>query len=119
MHVHKPLKRVLRAAMHPDPSKRPRSAAKLRDNLQRSRPIISFNETGRGAWLGDGKRGLWRLELEATSDGKLTLLTMRDKGNGFRTVKAASVTKPGAAKEVRRRASDVINELASTGKPPG
>lgn len=114
-HVHKPLKRALRAATNPAQSKRPQTAAKLRDLLQRCRPLVSFCETSPGCWEGNGRGERWVLELETSSDGTATLSTRRDKGRGYRSVTAASVTTPTSLDDVRRKAASVMNALACTG----
>ena len=116
-HIHKPLKRALRQATHPDPGKRPPTAAKFRDLLQRCRPLVSFHETAPGRWDGVGESEKWRVEIDNLTDGTATFVTSRDKGSGYRSVKSASLMSPSSPQEVRTSASAVMNHLACTGSP--
>lgn len=84
-HAHKRLRTALRAAMHPDPSKRPKSAADMRSGVERARPIVSWVVAGPGSWEGIGAGGSWEVAVHSSND-RYAVLTTRDTGSGARRV---------------------------------
>ena len=86
LHVHARARRVLRAAMQPDPGRRPASAARLREALTSARPVVSLREVGPGSWAGTGNRGTHEVTCEKVTDGWVVRAT-RDAGKGTRRLR--------------------------------
>ncbi len=86
LHVHAAARRVLRTAMHPDPTRRPPNAARLREGLVSARPVVSFREIGPGSWAGRDDRAVYEVTCEKAADGWVVAAT-RDAGKGARRLR--------------------------------
>lgn len=85
-HVHKRLRTVLRAALDPDPSRRPRSAADLRSALEGAQPSVSWRPVRPLVWEGHGSNGArWVVAVRAVSRG-FAVETTRNLGRGARRI---------------------------------
>ncbi len=116
LHIHTRLRRVLRAAMHADPSKRPSSAAALRDQLQQCRPVVSLSNPILGSWIGAGDRARWCVEAGPRGDGTTDVTTTRDAGKGFRRVGAGCIQRATSG-DTSTFLAQVLENLATGGRP--
>lgn len=110
-HVHKRLRTCLRAALHPDPAKRPSSAAEFRNSLEQSIPAVSWLQVGPDTWLGTATRAEWRVSIKQRPSA-FEVTTTRDLGSGHRRSSALCAEAPtltGARQEAKR----VLEALAS------
>lgn len=114
-HVHKRLRMALRAAMDPDPSKRPQSAAILRSSLERARPVVSLVSDGNLVWTGRASGVEWAVAVDERSGGHY-VETRRDLGSGPRKV-AAGCVGPMTAAEATKAAGRVLQSIAAAGVP--
>lgn len=112
-HVHTPLRKALRAAMHPDSTKRPASATKVRALLEIATPHVSWRAAGSNQWIGSDEAARLELAVVARRIGFGVELT-RDLGSGARRVKAGcsvADTEAGAVMSAQR----VLDALACGG----
>ena len=119
LHVHKKLQRVLRAAMHPDPTKRPQTAAMMRDRIEAARPQVSLHQVGALRWKGSADGQQWQVDI--TGSGSVwEVQTLRDLGKGLRRVPGARTVVPSLG-DATGIAKEVLEALAATGTflPPG
>ena len=113
-HVHKRLRTTLRAAMEPDPARRPSSAADLRSALERARPHVSWRPVGDSAWVGCTSHGVrWKVAV-SDNGGRHLLETSRDLGKGERRV-AAGCGESQSAGQALKAAQQILESLATTG----
>lgn len=112
-HVHSRLRRTLRAAMHPDASKRPATVSEFREGLLASMPMVSWAADGPLSWQGTDNQSSYKLQLSSGPQGWL-LEVMRDRGAGSRRLGKASVP-TRTEQEYRTRATAILELLASEG----
>ena len=84
-YVHKRLRTVLRQALHPDPAKRPGSAAAFRGQLEQARPVINWSPAPDG-WRGEGQASIWHVSIDQRKGGFIVTTTRALRG-GPRRVK--------------------------------
>ncbi|MCU1499009.1 MAG: serine/threonine protein kinase [Acidimicrobiales bacterium] len=113
VHVHKRLRIVLRSAMHPNPSKRPKSAAEFRAKLDGARPLVSWLPAGSSAWVGVGGAATWSVSCVEIKGGWSTEI-QRDRGSGFRRVSAGD-SKSATHSEAIALAEAHLEKIATTG----
>jgi serine/threonine protein kinase len=112
-HVHKRLRTALRAALHPDPTKRPASAAELRSALETARPLVSWLPTGVGEWQGVGPDAEWTVTLGSSRFGS-KVETKRNVGRGARRV-PGGCAKQMDAEDASDLCRSVLQTLATAG----
>lgn len=113
VHVHKRLRTVLRAAMDPDPTRRPASASALRSKLEEATPLVSWRPVSDGRW--EGATGCARWEVDRTTrNGSIKVETRRDLGSGARRVAVGCGDFSGAA-DADRYIRRLIDSIAVTG----
>lgn len=113
LHVHKRLRTVLRSGLHPDPTKRPGTAAEFRSQLEKAKPAISWSWTGPGQWSGDGDEVRWEVDTRVTASG-FVVDTRRDTGSGARRV-GAGCAKELEAKDAESMCRALLEKLAADG----
>jgi len=113
VHVHKRLRTVLRAAMNPDPNKRPQSAAALRNRLEMARPAVSFGWDGVDRWAGASEGAVWRIRLARTDD-LVHIDVERDLGRGLRRVSVADAADMSEV-AAKARLVSLFEQLAISG----
>lgn len=87
LHVHKRLRSAVRAGMHPDPAKRPQTAADFRRTLEQARPVVSWFPQPDDEWWGTSNAAGWFVKV-VRGTGGLRVETKRDLGRGARRVGA-------------------------------
>lgn len=113
-HVHKRLRTALRAGLHPDPAKRPVTAADFRSQLERANPVISWSPIGAYEWEGDGADVRWNVRMRSSPAGH-TIETTRDTGRGRRRV-GIGCTKGLSGYEAESLCRRILEMLAATGE---
>ena len=116
LHVHGSLRRALRAAMHPDPARRPARASVLREALLVSRPVVSLTQTGPGSWLGAGSSSTYSVTCLHTG-ADWVVSAIRDRGSGARRLMPGEhhAKRSDAIRCVR----DTLEAVATTGRAAG
>lgn len=109
-HVHKRLRTTIRAALHPNPDRRPRSASDFRGTVDRARPRIGWVPDGDGRWRGNSATATWSLRVT----GEDEVVVMRNKGRGMRVVPNGRI-RPEAGQDGRALAAELLELLALTG----
>ena len=112
LHVHARARRVLRAAMHPDPGHRPSNAARLREGLVSARPVVSFREIGPASWAGADSRGSYEVTCVNDADGWVVAAT-RDRGKGPRRLRPD--VRCARTADATRCVRDTMEALATAG----
>lgn len=121
LHVHDPLRRVVRKALHTESSRRYPSASHLRHAIESARPVVSWAEVRGSAdptWQGCSVDGTatWRARISAGAGGRLLFtLERRLDGKSYRAIGAAR----GAFDDVRQaqeHAAVVLQQTATHGR---
>jgi serine/threonine protein kinase len=112
-HIHASLRKALRAAMHPQPDRRPASAQRLRDAILRAAPKVSWSPRAGSRWLGVDGDASYELTVAATRKGWRVQLA-RDLGSGPRRVKAAGCEVPTEGEAIVK-ARRVLDAMAARG----
>lgn len=85
LHVHKRLRTALRAAMDPDPTRRPTSPSALRSRLEEAVPRVSWRPLTVDRWEGSSECATWEIERTFRASS-VVIETRRDLGRGPRRV---------------------------------
>lgn len=91
-HVHRGLRTTLRAALHPDNSKRPASAADFRARTERVRPAVSWVTDDFHSWTGRGAKSRWEVRVDSSSIGHDVVTTRTSVAENGRWVRFAKET---------------------------
>jgi len=113
LHIHKRLRRALRAAMSPEPEGRPKSAAEFRGHLERARPLVSWVPSGPLEWSGHQSGRAWSVRVVATGS-TFAVETIRDSGSGNRRV-GAGCESGLRRQDAMRAAREILEHLATEG----
>jgi len=119
-HVHDRLRRVVRKAMHLDPSRRYATAASFRHHLEQARPAVSWWPSVSPAWrgwegAGTGDRTTWRSRIDARPRGAYVFtIERRLPGRTYRKL-AADSQSFSDARSALRHASTVLARVAEAG----
>lgn len=111
-YVHKRLRTVLRQGLHPDPAKRPQSAAVFRGQLEQARPLVDWSPAPDG-WRGDGQTSTWHVSVGGHK-GEFVVSTTRALRGGPRRVKDLCDRFP-SEDEAEVFATKVMQGLAADG----
>lgn len=120
-HLHDPLRRVVRKAMNPYPTRRYATASDLRHALEAVRPAVSWSPVGTvgGAtvWEGTNSTGSvrFRARMGGAPRGRYVFELARQRASGdFRRSRAA-VMAADAPREVVKHAEIVLQRVAVQG----
>jgi serine/threonine-protein kinase len=120
-HIHDPLRRVVRKAMHPEPGKRYPSASKMRHALERVRPVVSWVPVGVGSaadWDGvDMGTGLiWEARIIADPRGGWSFELRRQGPAGRMRTRRADCLVGADRARVDSHAAAVLQRIAIEGR---
>ncbi|WP_433317037.1 serine/threonine-protein kinase [Micromonospora sp. CA-269861] len=120
-HVHQGLRRVVRKALHVDPSRRYASASQLRHALEVSRPCVSWTQVytdGGQGWDGamiDGS-AMWRARLSLTRRHRHSFRLERCGLGGTYRSRGADAGEFNDRGEAMRHATEILGRVASQGR---
>lgn len=114
IHAHKRLRTALRAGLHPDPGKRPPTAADFRSRLEGAKPVVSWVPVAAGEWHGESRGAQWHVRMRSNRAGHL-IETTRDAGHGMRKV-GAGCANGLQVTEADSLCREVLESLAAKGQ---
>lgn len=121
LHLHEPLRTVIRKATHVDYQRRYPTARDLRAALERAHPLVSWEANqsdGIAQWCGKSldSKTLWRASLETLSSGRYNFrLERKVQGGAFRAVHADSLRFQDHSTAMQH-AGDVLRRVARFGR---
>ncbi len=114
-YIHDSLRRVVRKAMHPNPTARYLSPSDLRHKLEGVRPVVSWQcpDLTQMQWVGEGAKGdAWEACVSPTRAGYRFTMRKSKDGGTFRRVGGVEEVFE-SAQEALKHAADAMGEAAS------
>ncbi|GLY27423.1 serine/threonine-protein kinase [Kineosporia sp. NBRC 101731] len=117
-HVHDPLRKVIKKALHINAERRYKSPSELRHALEATRPVVSWQVLGEDTWDGtsaDGQNS-WRARVFPNKKGRSSFGLDRRRGDGkYRAIRGDSAVFDERSEAISH-ASIVLDRVARTGK---
>ncbi|CAD6003439.1 Serine/threonine protein kinase [Agreia sp. COWG] len=118
-HLHEPLRRVLRKAMHKDPTRRYASARDFRHALEKSIPAIPWNyelDAGRAIWTSTKNGRHWKATLASIDGAKYDFELLGGQSVSRLRRRTADALRSAPFDEAAQHAERVLGRVAVLGK---